>query len=308
MTKDAKVGMLLGLVFIFMIAFVVKGLPSFGESADSNELTTTMVSNRNASPGISGNTNKAEIIRPSVTRKSSNDNVNNNQAQKNDSMNKMPSTANSNLSSKPVEEKRFSMPLPSSPAMARNVRAQGENNQSRISFKPAAGKDIKLEVPARAEERALVIRSYVVKDGDSLSEIAAKFYGADKTNMHINVKRIFDANRKDMDSVDEIFVGQKLVIPALGGMQKASVSSEKKAPSQGSLLSRLLPKKPDFSSKSSQSAGKVHVVGEGESLWVIAAKELGDGKRYVEIIEMNTDILDDEDMLVVGSRLRLPGR
>ncbi len=38
MTSDAKVGMLLGLVFIFIIAFLVNGFPSFIEGANNNEL------------------------------------------------------------------------------------------------------------------------------------------------------------------------------------------------------------------------------------------------------------------------------
>ena len=36
MTSDAKIGLLLGLVFIFIIAFVINGLPRFQNSADNN--------------------------------------------------------------------------------------------------------------------------------------------------------------------------------------------------------------------------------------------------------------------------------
>ena len=37
MTSDAKIGLLLGLVFIFIIAFVINGLPRFRNATDSNE-------------------------------------------------------------------------------------------------------------------------------------------------------------------------------------------------------------------------------------------------------------------------------
>ena len=42
MTSDAKIGLLLGLVFIFIIAFVINGVPNFYSDKNNNELTTTM--------------------------------------------------------------------------------------------------------------------------------------------------------------------------------------------------------------------------------------------------------------------------
>jgi len=45
MTSDAKIGLLLGLVFICIIAFIINGLPGFGKNVDSNELTNTYISN-----------------------------------------------------------------------------------------------------------------------------------------------------------------------------------------------------------------------------------------------------------------------
>ena len=40
MTSDAKVGLLLGLFFIFVIAFIINGLPRFHNDTNGNELTT----------------------------------------------------------------------------------------------------------------------------------------------------------------------------------------------------------------------------------------------------------------------------
>ncbi|MHC4521263.1 MAG: hypothetical protein ACYTAS_21930, partial [Planctomycetota bacterium] len=37
MTSDAKIGLLLGLVFIFVIAFIINGLPNFGNRSQSAE-------------------------------------------------------------------------------------------------------------------------------------------------------------------------------------------------------------------------------------------------------------------------------
>jgi nucleoid-associated protein YgaU len=47
-------------------------------------------------------------------------------------------------------------------------------------------------------------------------------------------------------------------------------------------------------------------VKEGDSLWKIANKLLGDGARYKDISRLNANILNDEDNLVVGMRLMIP--
>ncbi|HEX42205.1 MAG TPA: hypothetical protein ENN81_09115, partial [Phycisphaerales bacterium] len=39
MTSDAKIGLLLGLVFIFIIAFIINGLPSLRQEPNGNEWT-----------------------------------------------------------------------------------------------------------------------------------------------------------------------------------------------------------------------------------------------------------------------------
>ena len=52
MTSDAKIGLLLGLVFIFIIAFVINGLPRFRNTTNGSELTTNMVSSQNDPLGI----------------------------------------------------------------------------------------------------------------------------------------------------------------------------------------------------------------------------------------------------------------
>jgi hypothetical protein len=52
MTSDAKIGLLLGLVFIFVIAFIINGLPNFRDDTDNNELTTNMVSRQNDPLGL----------------------------------------------------------------------------------------------------------------------------------------------------------------------------------------------------------------------------------------------------------------
>ncbi len=50
-----------------------------------------------------------------------------------------------------------------------------------------------------------------------------------------------------------------------------------------------------------------YVIKEGDNLWKIAKKQLGNGARYKEILALNTHITKDSP-LVVGSKLMLPAR
>src|SRR5690606_37882288 len=63
-----------------------------------------------------------------------------------------------------------------------------------------------------AEPSATAARSYTVKSGDSLSAIAKREYG-DASQW----KRIFEANRDQLDNPDLIHPGQELKIPAAEG-------------------------------------------------------------------------------------------
>ncbi len=49
-------------------------------------------------------------------------------------------------------------------------------------------------------------------------------------------------------------------------------------------------------------------VQEGDTLWRIAARQLGEGRRYKEIVELNAGLVDDENSLAVGTRLIMPAR
>jgi nucleoid-associated protein YgaU len=49
-----------------------------------------------------------------------------------------------------------------------------------------------------------------------------------------------------------------------------------------------------------------HTVEEGDTLWAIAQKHLGDGNRYNEIFEANKPMLSDPDKIYPGQMLRIP--
>ena len=45
---------------------------------------------------------------------------------------------------------------------------------------------------------------------------------------------------------------------------------------------------------------------KGDSLWKIAAKELGSGNRYTEIFEANREVIKDPDLIFPGQKIRIP--
>jgi nucleoid-associated protein YgaU len=260
MTSDAKIGLLLGLVFIFIIAFIINGLPNFHGDKNNNELTTTMFNSQNEGLGLAARERKV--------------------IEQNEPIIKYPPIAHKPPTANP--DARFEMPLPNN-ALDRKETAQ--------PTKPALPK------------------IYVIAAGDNLTLIAKRFYGPEEGNRIINITRILEANRKVLKSLDEIYEGQKIIIPPL----PASAPDKNKI--KGVFSSSMFEKvknigKRHFSSADSKTkqSGQHYVVQEGDSLWRIAANQLGDALRYQEIAKLNSDILDDEDTLAVGMRLKLPTR
>jgi nucleoid-associated protein YgaU len=56
-----------------------------------------------------------------------------------------------------------------------------------------------------------------------------------------------------------------------------------------------------------KTAMTVYIVKEGDSLWKIAASQLGDGNRYKEIMKLNPNVSTNKN-LVVGTKLKIPTR
>lgn len=63
---------------------------------------------------------------------------------------------------------------------------------------------------------------------------------------------------------------------------------------------------PEISSGAVSESGMTHTVVKGDTLWGISAKYLGDGSRYMEIYELNSDIIEDPHWIYPGQVLKLP--
>ncbi len=293
MTSDAKVGLLLGLVFIFVIAFVINGLPSFRNATNSNELTTNMVSSQNDTLGIG-----------TMERKVQEGFDWTGQAIEDPVQELRPPAENK-------EKVRFIMQMPDDIAVLAD--ASSEKTPVRIELsateaakpvvpEPVTPKRTEIKRPASAKPAALKV--YVVKDGDNLAEIAKKCYGSEEGNKRENIVRIFEANRKLLKSIDEIAVGQKLVVPAL----KAPGKSKSAFPDSMFETAKSIGRKYLSTDKPKAEQGRQYVVQEDDNLWRIAAEQLGDGSRYKEISKLNEGVLEDDESLSIGMSLTMPAR
>ena len=335
MTSDAKIGLLLGLVFIFVIAFIINGLPNLKPQTTRAEVSTNMVSLADQNIGVAdvaqtradqdwrGLVNErepeVEAVEPSAEPSASIVEI---PSQQNQTVNNqgirfespLPRIENllerisAGLQSQREQTSTVNMNVPASASMEQpavterqpvvqvpQFRPQETATRSAEQPKPAAG------TPAKPPER-----TYVVGEGESLSAVAKKVYGPEEGNRIVNVNRIYEANKDVLKSVHEVVAGQKLVIPPL---PQPTVNPNK--PSD--VLSKELFEKVNAIGKrasaqmpASSVESRWYTVQDGDNLWRIASSQLGTGARYDEIAKLNADILKDPSKVDPGTKIRLP--
>lgn len=287
MTSDAKVGLLLGLFFIFVIAFIINGLPRFRNDTNSNELTTMANSPNDSYIGSNERKARAAISRERPIRT----------IQENTTEAKETTRDESNI--------RYKRSLSQENTVAKetHITTTTQEKTQPTTPPPETNKQIKVNIPKQVKPDLPKI--YVVQDGDNLAKIAQKIYGADIGNKIISVNRIFEANRKLLKSADDIKVGQKLIIPLLKDEATKGVLSSGLFERIKSIGKTKTPPRPRPKPPTAKNT-EYYVVKEGDSLWKIADKQLGNKERFREIIKLNA--LDDEDYLKIGQRLIIPAR
>ena len=307
MTSDAKIGLLLGLVFIFIIAFVINGLPRFHNASNGSELTTNMVSSQNDTHPIGSMERNAQEVFNWTDRSAE---------------------QTFEVSEPPVEQKedvRFKMQLPDDDSAVKETSIMEIADQDE---QPAV-QQVEPDLPAQTPEEKTVEEKvektvakqpepakpawpkfYVVSEDDSLGlvSVAKKLYGPEQGNKKINVDKIFEANRNILKSPDEVYVGQKLKIPPPATATPEPETKE----TQSSFVDSIFEKVKSIGTRrlsTNQDKEKQsipYIVRQDDNLWQIAAEQLGNGSRYKEIRELNANIIKNENDLQVGMLLRLP--
>jgi nucleoid-associated protein YgaU len=345
MTSDAKIGLLLGLVFIFVIAFIINGLPNLRPQTGKAEVSTIMNPTTDEDFGIADGARKAQdnwttllneekteqdagqttaVETPQMTLEPPQT------AHNPDARSLLPSIEtliDRLVTSVPQKETTVVMPAPQ-PATTQPLVA----TEPPVALERPQPKPVESITPAPDIQRAardvtalgrLGWKVYVVGEGESLASVAKKVYGPEEGNRVRNVRRIYEANKDILKSVDAVVAGQKLVIPP------ALPPLPPQPPKPEDVLSQALFEKVDTISKQAAvkaptktpapapapaptpapvSTGRWYVVQDGDNLWRIAATQLGSGTRYEEIAKLNADLLKSKDTLDVGMRIRLPAK
>jgi len=341
MTSDAKIGLLLGLVFIFIIAFIINGLPNLRPQTTKAQVSTDVPAFTEENMGIAEKEQKAQevlnweelleqqrgvlaefdegAVEPGLTTAGSDPS--------------MQAPVTPVAATGGDENVRAVLPLPSAETVEKLTKGLGgiikdltEASRPALAQEETTEPAPVVETPrpkptTRRQARqiteslrkpparvAAVPKTYVVTDGDNLASVARNVYGSEEGNKRANIERIFQANRQVLDSPDEIFVGQKLIVPPL----PRRTASQNRA--NNALPDGLFEKVESIGREQlagigrKETKGRYYVVQDGDNLWKIASAQLGSGARHEEIAKLNADILKGKEVLDVGVRLRLPSK
>jgi nucleoid-associated protein YgaU len=162
-----------------------------------------------------------------------------------------------------------------------------------VGAKPSAAK------PTAASAKQ---REYTAVAGDSLSKIAAKTLG---TGSKANIELLIKANPSLQKNPDLVVEGRKYVIPSVPSStpETAAATPEKKSVPVTELVDPL----PSAATPATPKDGTSwYTVKDNDNLWKIASEQLGSGNAWTQIKEMNKDVLKGGDTVQKNMRLRLP--
>ncbi len=290
MTADAKVGLLLGLFFIVLIAFLINGLPSFLQSANAEDVIKTTSVVAPSGPDL--------VIDHRVTETAEN------------LMGRIPLRT-----VQPPEDVivlQDALPQASAPPQPAAQRPATETPAAAVIAQQVSGlpsPDIQRQ-PTQSRPAQSQPREHTVQRGQNLASIARLYYGPEEGNRRAVIQKLYEANTDVLDSPDRVIAGMTLTIPPLDEPQSASEPPQRDA-SEGllqrfsNLFERSSPS-PEPARAAPQPKTVEYVVQPGDSLWKIAEKTLGEGHKFNVIVEMNKDRLKSPDDVVVGMKLVVP--
>ncbi|MCF7974234.1 MAG: LysM peptidoglycan-binding domain-containing protein [Phycisphaerae bacterium] len=267
MTSDTKIGLLLGLIFIFVIAFVINGLPGFDRTQSPNELTYNLANYQETAPDLGAREQNAQRYMESPY-----------------------GMLHADLSV------RDQMTLPSVDPV---VQDQAANIIQEMQEAQVATMNPNLLQRQMAKKVNAWPKVCEVKKGDNLGKIALRYYGPDEGNKLANITAIFTANRDILPSANAVKEGQQLIIPALSPAASKAIE-EITVPVES--VGTPLP----VPAVESTPKTILYTVKEEDNLWKIAMSQLGNGGRYPEIAKLNVSLLPDENSLKPGMLLKLP--
>lgn len=153
-----------------------------------------------------------------------------------------------------------------------------------------------LTQPPALENAALppTVIEHTVAEQETLTHIARQYYDGDG-NMWRSIR---DANPETVGPEGQVRAGTVLRIPK----RSASASA-----TPGSTQSTRVPETLANGERAVAQRGRLVTVQEGDTLSDLASEHMGSAGKWQELLDANTDVLTDPKYLRPGMRLRIPG-
>jgi nucleoid-associated protein YgaU len=145
-----------------------------------------------------------------------------------------------------------------------------------------------------ATARRSAPRRYVVREGDTLWEIAKRTYG--DGSLH---EALASANEGRVGRDGTVFEGATILLP-----EREELSGGAPAATEGTRDTA----QPGDTARDRAVERRRYTVKRGDTLGEIAAALLGSSKRWPEIVRANEDVIDDPDSVPAGVVLTIPPR
>ena len=135
-------------------------------------------------------------------------------------------------------------------------------------------------------------KQYKAEAGDSVSKMATKFFGA---NTKANRDAIVAANPSLQQNANMVVVGRTYVIPVAGGSATPQAAAPAPAPAP-------------VAEKPASAPEYFYTVKPNDSLSKIAIEQMGSASALAAIRDLNKDLLKGGDLIHPNMKLRLPSK
>jgi nucleoid-associated protein YgaU len=131
------------------------------------------------------------------------------------------------------------------------------------------------------------------EEGDTVSKLAGKYMGG---NTKANREAFIKANPSVTPDGHLVFAGRTYIIPSATAAAPTAVAkgqpAQHTAPTPAPLRAGIV----------------LYTVKDNDSLWKIASEQLGSGTRWEEIRDLNKDLLNGSEQVHANMRLKLPAK
>lgn len=270
MTSDAKIGLLLALVFIVVIAFLVNGLPELiGKTTVTDGKPTASITSEDFDSVVLGQNADEAVAAVS-----------------------------------PRQEAEAPVVIEKKDENVNDIRFKTTLAPKALTFEAApVQKDLKSHSEVLVSKVEPFGKTYTVAKGDTLAKIAVKMYGQENGNKKDTIQSLYEANKDTLKSPDHIMVGQELLVPPLevGSREVSRSTAVAQAASTNAskltVLNSPAPQAPRY---------EIYTVKENDTLWKIAEQKLGDGMEYKTILKLNSHKIKSADDIYAGMSLKIP--